>query len=159
MTRKDKSTLHKELDYIQNCITRMGQNSFMIKGWTVAMLAIVSSLSKELDNFWIFIILSIFCLIFWGMDAFYLRVERKFKKMYAWVVENRERTDESLYDLDPSRFDEEVDSFILVMFSKTLAYLYGVLLLFLMTGIMYNSKYQICNKEKIKSEIILKEKK
>ena len=28
---------HKEIDLIQSCINRMAQNSFQVKGWTVAL--------------------------------------------------------------------------------------------------------------------------
>ena len=39
MSRDDKKIsieeIHKEIDLIQSCITRMAQNSFMIKGWFV----------------------------------------------------------------------------------------------------------------------------
>ena len=32
----NEKILEKEIDLIQNCITRMGQNSFSVKGWLIA---------------------------------------------------------------------------------------------------------------------------
>lgn len=36
--------IHKEIDLIQSCITRMAQNSFMVKGWFVSLYAVVLAL-------------------------------------------------------------------------------------------------------------------
>ena len=35
---------HKEIDLIQSCINRMAQNSFQVKGWTVALFAVILAL-------------------------------------------------------------------------------------------------------------------
>lgn len=39
--------IHKEIDLIQSCITRMAQNSFMVKGWFVSLYAVVLALLPE----------------------------------------------------------------------------------------------------------------
>ena len=39
--------LHKEIDLIQGCINRMAQNSFLIKGWTVTLFAVILALLPE----------------------------------------------------------------------------------------------------------------
>ena len=39
--------LLKEIDLIQACINRMAQNSFMIKGWTISLVAVVLALLPE----------------------------------------------------------------------------------------------------------------
>lgn len=39
--------IHKEIDLIQSCITRMAQNSFMIKGWFVSIYAVILALLPE----------------------------------------------------------------------------------------------------------------
>lgn len=38
---------HKEIDLIQSCINRMAQNSFQVKGWTVALFAVILALLPE----------------------------------------------------------------------------------------------------------------
>ena len=45
------SSLHKEIDLIQNCINRMANNSFILKGWVVSILAVVLSLAINKFNF------------------------------------------------------------------------------------------------------------
>ena len=42
--------IHKEIDLIQSCITRMAQNSFMVKGWFVSLYAVVLALLPEKIN-------------------------------------------------------------------------------------------------------------
>ena len=38
----NEKILEKEIDLIQNCITRMGQNSFSVKGWLIGVCEIIS---------------------------------------------------------------------------------------------------------------------
>ena len=42
--------IHKEIDLIQSCITRMAQNSFMVKGWFVSIYAVILALLPEKIN-------------------------------------------------------------------------------------------------------------
>jgi hypothetical protein len=39
--------LYKEIDLIQACISRMAQNSFMVKGWLITLIAVVLALLPE----------------------------------------------------------------------------------------------------------------
>ena len=54
MSRDDKKIsieeIHKEIDLLQSCITRMAQNSFMIKGWFVSCYAVILALLPEKVN-------------------------------------------------------------------------------------------------------------
>ena len=63
----DKDTnLHKELDLIQNCISRMAKNSFMLKGWSISLMAVVLALTADRLNA-LFLLCSVFIplLIIW----------------------------------------------------------------------------------------------
>lgn len=42
--------LHKEIDLIQECINRMANNSFLLKGWLVSIIAVVVTLSLDEMN-------------------------------------------------------------------------------------------------------------
>ena len=42
--------IHKEIDLIQACITRMAQNSFKIKGWFVSIYTVILALLPEKVN-------------------------------------------------------------------------------------------------------------
>ena len=72
--------IHKEIDLIQSCITRMAQNSFMVKGWFVSLYAVVLALLPEKINlFLLCTVLIMVNLMFWYLDAFFLRTEKIYR--------------------------------------------------------------------------------
>lgn len=120
--------LHKEIDLIQNCINRMANNSFLLKGWMVSLVAVILALiEKEISLIILCLILLIPVLSFWYLDAFFLHAERKYRALYEWVLDHRIRKDLThLYDLNPNRFTESVDSIWETMWSVTLKIFYGL---------------------------------
>ena len=131
----EKEILHKEIDLIQGVITRMANNSFMLKGWLISLIAVVLALSKDswlsCNPAMICLILCFPIIIFWYLDAFFLHREKCYRKLYEWVILNRPTSNEHLYSLDFSRFKKNVQSVFRIMFSQTLFPFYGVVLLFL----------------------------
>lgn len=123
--------IHKEIDLIQSCITRMAQNSFMVKGWFVSLYAVVLALLPEKINlFLLCTVLIMVNLMFWYLDAFFLRTEKIYRKIYDWVLEMRPKNNrELLYQLNPKEYDgkiEEVESIRKVMWSRTLRWFYSI---------------------------------
>lgn len=143
----DNNNLHKEIDLIQNCINRMARNSFMLKGWAISLLAVVLALTADrLNPLFLFCSVFIPLLCFWYLDAFFLRTEKMYRKMYEWVLkERKEGRMDFQYDLEPSRFKNQVDTHCRVMFSKTLRVFYGIPLLVVLLVILYEAKDAICN--------------
>ena len=97
-----KEILYKEIDLIQSCITKMSQNSFMIKGWLITLIAVVLALLPE--KFDVKILCSVGCIAvicFWILDAFFLKTEKLYRMKYEWVIKNRMHSDEFLFDLNP----------------------------------------------------------
>lgn len=145
MNKIDTEVLHKEIDLIQACITRMAQNSFLIKGWAISIVAVVMALADKANNP---ALLSSILLIplasFWYLDAFFLRTERMYRQMYTWVLERRRHgEDDMLYDLNPNRFKDKVDSRLKIMWSETLRWFYGVPVL-IVIGIIIWQCHQSC---------------
>jgi len=65
--------IHKEIDLIQGCITRMAQNSFMIKGWGFTLVAALVALTAEKIGWAVICGVGIFILAcFWCLDAFFV---------------------------------------------------------------------------------------
>lgn len=137
----DNNNLHKEIDLIQNCISRMARNSFMLKGWAISLLAVVIALTADrLDPLFLFCSIFVPVLCFWYLDAFFLRAEKMYRKMYEWVLTARKEENlEYQYDLNPNRFKDKVESQCRVMFSKTLRVFYGIPL----SVVLIVSLYQI----------------
>jgi len=118
-----KEYMLKEIDIIQDIIKRMAFNSFMIKGWAIT-LVVVTLLLKGTDKSQIWIAF-IPLVVFWFLDAYFLRQERMYRTLYDWVINNRLKTEEHLFDMKTRRFENEVQSIPRIMFSITLGWFYG----------------------------------
>ena len=143
----NETKLHKEIDLIQNCINRMTKNSFMLKGWTISLVAVVLALTADkLNPFFLFCSVFIPILCFWYLDALFLQAEKMYREMYNWVLEERKKDNlEYQYDLNPIRFKKCVESHFHVMFSQTLSIFYGIPLLVVLIVIIYELvQYIIC---------------
>ena len=112
----------KEIEIIQDIIKRMAFNSFMIKGWTVTLVAITLLLRGLKYQV---LIAFIPILVFWFLDAYFLWQERLYRRLYNWVIKNRMDTDEYLFDMNAYRFKNEEQSKLRIMFSITLGWFYG----------------------------------
>jgi len=129
--------IHKEIDLIQDCIKRIANNSFLLKGWTISLVVVVLTLSKGYEFKKLFSILMLLIACFWYLDTFFLWTEKRYRRMHEWVIKNRENTEEYLYDLDPSRFNDKVERRIQMMFSLTMGVFYGVPFLIFLMGYFY----------------------
>jgi len=123
MTMVTDELYTKELELIQNIISRMANNSFLLKGWSltfiVATLLLMDSVGYHL--------LALFSLgVFWGLDAYYLRMERCYRELYNWVISQRPASDELLFDLRAeSRFGCDTECTWQVACSKSCIFFYG----------------------------------
>lgn len=126
-----KEVLFKEIDLLQACITRMANNSFEIKKWTVGLIAVLSGLIKANSSLKEYVCLFLLIVVvFWGLDAYFLHIERRYRKKYNEVIWNRTHDNmEKVFNLSPVGEHEFID-YIKSVFSKTLIPFYGVLLLF-----------------------------
>ncbi len=135
-----KEVMLKEIDLIQSCINRMAQNSFLIKGWTISLIAVVLALLPETFDVKILCLLGIIAtLCFWYLDAFFLKMERLYRWKYDWIITNRLNSDKYYYDLNPHNENmwnvdnngktRKSPTIFKIMFSKTLMPIYLTLLL------------------------------
>ena len=97
-----KNVLEKEIDLIQNCITRMSQNSFNVKGWLIALLvAIIALLPENINVVAVCFIIVGITSVFWYLDGFFLKIETLYRWKYNWVISKRLKSDDFYYDLNP----------------------------------------------------------
>ena len=102
MDNYKKEILFKEIDLIQNCIDKASQNSFLVKGWVITLIAVLWALFAENISYWLIAIIALASTIsFWYIDAFFLRVDRLYRWKYDWVIQNRKTNDEFQFDLNP----------------------------------------------------------
>ncbi len=123
-----KNQMIEELKMIQEIIKRFSSNSFIIKGWVITLI-VAGFLFSEGNKFQLLIAI-IPLLMFWFLDAYYLRQERLYRRLYNWVKTNRlSGNKEFSFDLSVNRFKDKKSSIITTMFSKTLFVFYGFLAL------------------------------
>lgn len=78
----------KHLEFIENTINRMAKNSFLLKGWAVTLVGGLLAIGfKEANHsYLVYVLISLTVLIFfWALDAYYLRQERLYVKLYNQV--------------------------------------------------------------------------
>ena len=78
----------KHLEFVQGVITRMNSNSFSIKTWAITILAAYFAIFASCDeqNSTFLLVAVIPTLVFWCLDAYYLQMERKYRKLYDGVI-------------------------------------------------------------------------
>ncbi|OOQ06042.1 hypothetical protein KVC78_06950 [Helicobacter pylori] len=95
--------LIEELKILQGVINRMVQNSLECKKWTLALVVGVLSLKIEsISNSYGLCVLRVLLLCFWFLDAYYLMQEKLFREQYRWLIKNRLKTDERLFEVFPA---------------------------------------------------------
>ena len=94
---KYSEDVRQHLSFIQGVITRMNTNSFSMKGWMVAIvsaLCAVYASNSTADAAYVYIIAAIIAaILFCFLDAYYLKMEKEYRKLYSKVLKSPEETD------------------------------------------------------------------
>jgi hypothetical protein len=117
----------KHLEWILGIVTRMGNNSMLIKGWSLTVAAASYGFSVNRLDWRLTLIGMITVLGFWGLDAYFLRQERLFRLLYDYVRSDIRAV--SRFSMSVHRFvDRDAVQYVTVARSWTLLLFYGVLL-------------------------------
>lgn len=121
------------LGFIQNVISRMGNNSFFLKGWSITLIAAIFALSAK-DANRCFVLFACFPVIaFWVLDAYFLHQEKLFRQLYQDVAGDNISSDN--FTMDTTTVKKKVVSACVVAFSKTLLLFHGVIILVVLFAI------------------------
>ena len=82
----DSSAVQAHLNMMQGVISRMAENSRYCKMWCVTLVAAVLVLVARTGEPQHALIALAPTLLFWGLDAYYLALERGFRKSYCQFV-------------------------------------------------------------------------
>jgi hypothetical protein len=115
----------KHLEFIQNVITRMNSNSFLIKGWTITLVSALFALSANDANINYVLISYIVILVFWVLDGFYISIERQYRDLYNDVAQKTE--EEIDFSMNTSIYKRGNRTWWNGIFSKTLWPFYGII--------------------------------
>jgi hypothetical protein len=121
------------LQMIQSVIQRLTNQSFLIKGWTITVVAAVFALATKdaVSEFAYVAVLPV--LAFWVMDALFLSLERQYRSLYDQV---RTATDADIdFSMDVSRFATGRGTLRSAAVSGTVLGFHGVVLVAVALGI------------------------
>ena len=79
----------KYLEMIQAAISRMAANSFLLKGWSVTLTSAILGLAVKDARPAIALVAIVPVVVFAGLDAYYLALERKFRSLWQPAVDNQ----------------------------------------------------------------------
>lgn len=79
------SNKHKHLEFVQGAVNRMAGNLFLLKGWSITLIAALFALAAKDSNKSYVLIAYFPLLIFWCLDGYFLSQERKFRALYDHV--------------------------------------------------------------------------
>ena len=131
------SDKQKHLEMIQGVINRLSRNSFLLKGWSVTLFSALIALSTHNSNVNLVYFAWIPITILWGLDAFFLRQEQLFRKLYDLVrILPEDKVDFSM-DTDLIMGDER-PKWWKAFLSKTLIPFHGPLFLTIIVMMIFH---------------------
>lgn len=119
------SNIQSHLAMIQDIINRLSHNSFLLKGWSVALVSSFFALAV-INNKVYFVLLAYFPLIMlWILDAFFLWQERLYRKLFD---KTRVMSEEEInYSMDTSLMKKDVASWTKAIISGTMLLFHGTI--------------------------------
>jgi hypothetical protein len=123
--------VHKHLDFLQLTITRMGANSFLIKGWSVTLVSALFVLFADNSERLYSLLALIPAVLFWGLDGYFLWQERRFRIVYD-VVRLKDDADVDFAMHDPA-VEKNDKGWFAATFSRTLLTFHGALIVAIIT--------------------------
>lgn len=114
------------LTMIQDVIKRMAGNSFLLKGWSVTLVSALFALAAANSDKRFLLVAFLPVILFWTLDAYFLRQERLFRRLYDHV---RSLETQSIdFSMDTSPYQPSVPKYIATMFSRRLLVFYVAML-------------------------------
>jgi hypothetical protein len=114
----------KHLELIQALVTRMESNSFLLKGWSLTSSAALFGFALEGTAPGLALAGMGASLALGTLDAFYLRRERLFRRLYEAVRTRDARVGE--FSMDTSTFADEVETGVQTFLAPTVLGVQGL---------------------------------
>lgn len=115
----------KHLDFIQGVINRLSTNSFLLKGWSVVLVSALFALSAGDANVRFIFLAYIPAIVFWGLDGYFLSLERVYRQLYDNV--RTKSPDEIDFSMGTREMENGMSEWAAATLSKTLIAFHGAL--------------------------------
>lgn len=126
------------LEIIQNVISRMASNSFLLRGWTVTIVVGLFAFANVKDMNPVYMLLALIpTLVFWGLDGYYVHQEKLYRKLYEQVI----RLDESKinFNMKTNHVKSKAGSWADAMVSNVLLLFYFPILGLILLSLFYST--------------------
>jgi hypothetical protein len=117
----------KHLEFIQAVVSRLANNSFLMKGWALTVAGLIFGFAVEQGSWRIAAAGLLPVVVFWGLDAYFLRQERLFRKLYD--AARKPDSGVELFSMNAGAYAGTVKGWLATALSRTLLPFYGVLAL------------------------------
>lgn len=137
----------EHLKMIQATVARLAGNSFLVKGWSITLSAALFALAAKDANPLFALIALLPAVSFWGLDAYYLRHERLFRRLYDHVrlaAHDHAKMEDS-FSLSTSRCTAEVPSWFRTLWSPAILWLHGAVIVTTILVVVVLSAVQVFN--------------
>ena len=116
----------KHLEFLQLVITRMNVNSFLLKGWSVTLVAALFAFAAKDTNIEYVLITYISTPLFWFLDGYYLSQERQYRGLFNHI---RTLSEDAIdFDMSAKDYNKNENRWFPCVFSLTLLMFYGALM-------------------------------
>lgn len=105
----------------------MASNLFLLKGWTITLIAALFALASKDSNEVYLLIAFLPALMFWALDGYFLSQERRFRALYDHVRNLAEDKVDFSMDTQPFK-GKDGCSWAESVFSRTILLYYGALI-------------------------------
>ena len=116
----------KHLEFIQSNIARMNQASFQMKGWMITVVTAIMALYATTYNTttdsgidMLFYIAVVPVILFWFLDSYYLKQERRFRGLYNDIISEEGSSIIKEFDMPLERYTGCKYCMLHIMFSVT----------------------------------------
>jgi hypothetical protein len=131
----------KHLEMIQAVVTRLANEAALIRGLALTVAAAFFGFSVPSLNWRIAAVGMLPVVAFWGLNAYYLRADRQFRKFYDRV----RRGEPNIEPFAMNAREEEVETGWQVAWSVTLRPFYGVIAIVGLTLIVAGLVKDLCS--------------
>ena len=139
----DQNAKQCHLGFIQNVITRMAGNSFLLRGWSVTLIVAIFSLAAKDADARVGLLSYYSAVLFWTLDTYYIRQEKLFRTLYSEIAQGNIPTHH--YSLDTRPISHLVMSFQKTFFSRTILSFHAPVLILISLGIAVVSHGKLSN--------------
>lgn len=132
----------RHLTDIQLIIARLSENSFVIRGWSVTLVSvIVAFIDSRNDSSRLSVLVAVPpTVVFWWLDAYYLRQERLFRLLYRAtarrLVDGDVAPNVQLFDMDIAQYSSQAPRLYTTLLSPRVLAIPAMLLMVVMGSLV-----------------------